>query len=387
MKTADDLKQLYRTQFFDSGDKINVIAAPGRVTLLGEHIGSAPGLALSAAISGCVYIATQRQSERDANIYSAQYDERVSFSLNSMAFDAEHGWANFPKAAVYYLERSGAKLPGFNMVVDSDLPEGAGLSSSTALTVATTYFCYLLGRAGLEGEALFRMCHTAETKFLKQSVELTDPLTIGLAEEDKLLLYDHADGSWSNITISPELALLVAESSVREARQEAPATERMAEAAKGLEKFSRFAPGLGSLRQLTPQILDKHRLKVPVSLTRACRHVAGENARAGQVADLLHHNDLAGLGRLLGESHASLSKDFRVSHHELDFLVQTAAACPGFLGARMFGPGLGGPTLNLVMKDKVNEFSTALKDAYRRRMNMTLRLHAFSIARGVHEMV
>ena len=124
MKTADELKQLYRTQFFDSGDKINVVASPGRVTLLGEHVTAAPGLALSAAVSASVYLAAQRRNDREVHIYSTQYDERVSFSLNSMAFDAEHGWANFPKGGLYYLERSGAKLPGFNMVVDSELSEG-----------------------------------------------------------------------------------------------------------------------------------------------------------------------------------------------------------------------------------------------------------------------
>ncbi len=386
MKTVDELKQLYRAQFIDSGEKINVIAAPGRVTLLGEQISAVPGLSLSAAVGGYIYVVAQRRPDREVNLYAQQYDERITFSLNSMVFDAEHGWANFPKGVLYYLERSGAKLPGLNMVVDADLPEGAGLASSTALCVATAYFCYLLGRAGRDGEAIYRLCHTAETKFLKQPVGLLDSLTIGLAEADSLLLYDHADASRQSLEFSSQVSLVIAQSSVREARQEPPSAQRLEQAEKGLEKFARFSPGIKTLRDLTPEIVDKHRLKVPVPLSRACRHVASEFDRIDRARKLSLKDDFVAFGKLLSESHASLSKDFRISHPELDFLVESAKTAPGFLGARMFGPGQGGATLNLVNKEQAGDFVACLKEAYHRRMNMNLKVHTFAVSRGVHEL-
>ncbi len=386
MKTTDELKQLYRAQFVDSGDKINVIAAPGRVTLLGEQISAVPGVTLSAAVGGYIYIAVQRRPDREVNIYAQQYDERITFSLNNMVFDAEHGWANFPKGVLYYLERSGAKLPGFNMVVDADLPEGAGLAASTALCVATAYFCYLLGRAGRQDEALYRLCHTAETKFLKQPVGLLDSLTIGLAEAESLMLYDHADASRQSLKFSSQASLVIAQSSVREARQEPPSAQRLEQAELGREKFSRFSPGVKTLRDLTPEIVDKHRLKVPVPLSRTCRHVASELERIDRACKLLPKDDLVAFGKLLSESHASLSKDFRVSHSELDFLVEAAGTAPGFLRARMFGPGQGGSTLNLVSKERAEDFVIRLKEVYRRRMNMNLKVHTFAVSRGVQEL-
>src|SRR5579862_1302976 len=150
MPLEDLIKKAQATFFHqyggDPGRKVTLVAAPSRLTLLGgEYTEAVDGFSLLAGGNHSVVVAAQRRSDKMAFIHSLTYDEKIKVSLTTLKFDRADGWANYPKGVLYFYERTGRKIEGIQMVVAGDMPEGVGLGTSAAITVATAVACNLLG--------------------------------------------------------------------------------------------------------------------------------------------------------------------------------------------------------------------------------------------------
>jgi galactokinase len=318
--------------------------APGRVNLIGEHTDYNDGLVLPFAIDRGVLAAAASRSDGILRMCSGQIPgDAVEFALGSLEPGAVTGWAGYVAGAAWALRQAGWLRHGADIAIDADLPMGAGLSSSAALTCAVVSCLGGLAAADVTPAQVVTLAHTAEADFVGMPSGIMDQSAAMLSKAGHALLLDCATGESSLLPLDPAaagLALLVADTGVRHAltdgRYAVRRTECMAAARLlGVRSLGEVA-GLTGLSGLAD----------PVLLRRA-RHVVGEDARVRQAAALLAAGRLADCGELLTASHASLRDDFEVSWPAADAAVD-AALSAGALGARMTGAGFGGSVLVLL---------------------------------------
>ena len=341
-------------------------AAPGRVNLVGEHTDYNGGLVLPAAI----------ELETRVSVRWRADDRVVGRSRERGRASAERGepargdWLDYPRGVARELERAGL-LParGFELEVETDLPEGAGLSSSAALEAASALA--LLAAAG-RAEAvarpeLARLCQRAEADFVGVPCGIMDQYAVLCSAPASALRLDCASLEARPAALPPGLAFAVFDTGVARSLRAGAYAERRRECERARAAGERaLARALGSLSELAPAELPAlERALDPVAFRRA-RHVVGENARVDALAAALARGDLAAAGAAMAASHASLRDDYEVGWPEADAAVELSRAL-GCAAARMTGAGFGGCTVHLLPERDAAAFAAALAARFRER--------------------
>jgi galactokinase len=319
--------------------------APGRANLIGEHTDYNQGLVLPFALDLGVTVAAGRRGDGMLAIRSRQAPGApADLPLAALAPGAVTGWAAYPAGVAWVLREDGHPLgDGASLAVDSDLPQGAGLSSSAALECAAALALDGLHGLDLPRPRLATLAQRAENDFVGVPSGIMDQSASLLSRAGHALLLDCRTGVTADVPLDPAaagLALLIVDTGARHALGDGRYAERRRECERAAALL-----GVDSLRDVTSPA-ETGRLEDPV-LRRRARHVVTENERVNQAVALLADGDLAGVGPLLYASHASLRDDFEVSWREADVAVEAAMAA-GALGARMMGGGFGGSALALV---------------------------------------
>jgi len=319
--------------------------APGRANLIGEHTDYNQGWVLPFALNLGVTVAVGRRGDGMLAIRSRQAPGApADLPLAALAPGAVTGWAAYPAGVAWALREAGHPLAGgASLAIDSDLPQGAGLSSSAALECAAALALNGLHGLDLPRPQLATLAQRAENDFVGVPSGIMDQSASLLSRAGHALLLDCRTGVTADVPLDPAaagLALLIVDTGARHALGDGRYAQRRSECEQAAALL-----GVASLRDVTSPA-DLGRLDDPV-LRRRARHVVTENARVGQTVALLTGGDLAGVGGLLHASHASLRDDFEVSWPEADVAVDAAMAA-GALGARMMGGGVGGSALALV---------------------------------------
>jgi galactokinase len=367
-----------------------LVRAPGRVELLGNHTDYNLGLVMALAVDKYVFMAGAPRDDGRVELVSTAFPEPTTFSLERLERDPAAPWANYTKGLLAQLRERGVFPGGFNAAIHSTIPLGAGLSSSAALLVATAllvrklhpYSLDAAGRGGplpslganelpalgaVEKLALARTCQAAENHFVGVNCGLLDPISSLFGRANEVILIDcqNLTVRWSPFT--PDLAVVVCHSGVRHALVAGEYNDRRASceaAARGL--------GVDALRAVNPEALTAGRARLTPHQFECALHVVGETDRVARGAVLLQNGDVAGFGRLLFQSHASSRDNFHNSCPELDLLVELARTQPDCLGARLTGGGFGGATLNLVRREAVEEFRARVGVGYRQQTGREL---------------
>lgn len=320
--------------------------APGRVNLIGEHTDYNEGWVLPFALDRGVVAAAARRRGGVLAIRSRQEPGGVETELASLTPGSVSGWAAYPAGVAWALRDAGHRAGGASLAIDSDLPQGAGLSSSAALECATALaLTSLYGLTVARGE-LAALARRAENEMVGVPSGIMDQSASLLSQAGHALLLDCRSGETSRVPFDPPaagLCLLVIDTRVRHDLSDGRYSLRRQEC----EQAAR-ALGVPSLRDASdpsqlPGIGD------PV-LARRARHVLSDNRRVLETVALLRAGDLAGMGALLTASHASLRDDFEISWPQADAAVE-AACQAGALGARMVGGGFGGSVIALAEAD------------------------------------
>ncbi|HEY2316446.1 MAG TPA: galactokinase [Streptosporangiaceae bacterium] len=336
--------------------------APGRVNLIGEHTDYNDGFVLPFALGTGVAVAAGRLGS-GITVWSRQQDgARVTAPVDGLVPGAVDGWAAYPLGMVWSLAQAGYQPGSTSIAIDADLAAGAGLSSSAALECAVGLAVADLHGLSVVRPELVRLASKAENEFAGAPTGIMDQSAVLLCQAGHALLLDCRSGASDDVPLEPGaagLALLVIDTGVRHALTDG----RYAERRRSCEAAA-LALGVTSLRDLPDGPGDLIGLTDP-ELRRRARHVISENRRVLAVADLLRRGDLAAVGPLLTESHASLRDDFEVSWPEADVAVETAVAA-GAVGARMTGGGFGGAVIALAPATAVASVRMALADAYSR---------------------
>jgi galactokinase len=342
--------------------------APGRVNLLGEHTDYNGGYVLPAALELRTHVALRLRG--DARVLGASRERGAAGA--DLAAPPDGSWLDYARGTARVLAEVG-RLPasGFELAVASDVPEGAGLSSSAALEVACALA--LASAAGTpirdaERPALAGWCQRAEHEYAGVPCGIMDQYTSACAREGHALFLRCRDLACEPVPIPPGLALLVADSGVRRELRHGGYAERLAECAGALEA-ARAALGrpLGSLSDVAPEELARLAPSLEAIPFRRLRHVVRENQRVQAFVAALRARDLAAAGALLYASHASLADDYQVSCAESDALVELSRPIRGVVGARMTGAGWGGCTIHLVEAARAADCAAALAGGFRAR--------------------
>lgn len=352
----------FRSAFNHEAD--GLWSSPGRVNLIGEHTDYNNGFVLPFAINRRTLAALRVRDDRVVRVGSAMTDELVTAHLDEISAETLHGWVAYPLGVAWALAEHAAHaghLPGFDLLIDSTVPVGAGLSSSAAIEAATALALNDVWRLGADRMELARASQRAENTAVGAPTGIMDQTAVLLGQVDHAVFLDCASLESQIIPLGFEdagLVVLVIDTGVTHAHSTGGYASRREACERGAKML-----GVGSLRELSQADLgNAERLLDPVTFRRV-RHVITENQRVLDTVRTLTERGPGAIGDLLTASHASLRDDFEVSVPELDLAVETALD-NGALGARMTGGGFGGAAIALLPRDEVSRVQVALDGAF-----------------------
>jgi len=377
------------------GESPRIYQAPGRVNFIGEHTDYNDGFVMPAAIGFYTRASIAPRHDRRLVIHSENYSEQVEFDLDHLPATRAGHWSDYVIGVVKMLLRSGKKLGGANLLVDGDVPQGAGLSSSASIEVAVGYALLdLAGQASdrteidqnkIDRTKLALLCQQAENEFVGARCGIMDQFIVSHGERRKALLLDCRSLEYRRLPLPDDAALAICNTMVKHSIAKGEYNQRRAECEAGVRALSKYLPHARALRDLTPEDLEAYGHELPNTVMRRCRHVIGENARVLQAAAALERGDLQAFGNLMRQSHLSLRDDFEVSCSELDLMVELAEQAEGVYGTRMTGGGFGGCTIALVEAACVEAFKRTVHEGYERSTGCKPGIYICSAADGVGE--
>lgn len=388
---VDRLRTAFR-QRFGVGPEL-IVRAPGRVNLIGEHTDYNDGLALPAAIDRAVYIAAVA-ADNEVHLDALDLDECAAFHPADLVRragvpeDAERGrvrgWAAYPAGVAWALQNAGLAVTGIRAAIASEIPIGAGLSSSAALEVGFAALWQALGGWELDRLSLARLCRTAENVYIGVNSGLLDQFASACGIAGHALLFDARSLEWQPAMIPPEAVLVIADSGVRRSLAHTSTyNDRRVECEAAVRGLKRFLPQIGSLRDVSPTEFAAYAPYLDETPRRRAEHVVKEIARVHSAFSALNRRDLRAFGALMYAGHASLRTLYEVSTPELDALVELTRSLPGCYGSRLTGAGFGGCTISLVRREQAEEFSAGLEAKYRKATGGSARVYRCEPSPGV----
>jgi galactokinase len=385
---ATDLKQKFRRLY---GHDARIYRAPGRVNLIGEHTDYNDGFVMPAAIGLSTWVALAPRNDRKLSIYSENFAERIEFDFSGINGSgarprpAAH-WSDYACGVAVTLEQAGYRLRGGDMFIRGETPIGAGLSSSAAIEVAVGYALLEASGHTVDRVELAKICQRAENEYVGMRCGIMDQFISCCGQAGRALLLDcrSLDHRW--LPLPGDAMLVVCNTMVKHELASGEYNRRRAECEAGVERLARFLPGARALRDVTLADLERYGRELPEVVYSRCRHVVSENARVIDAAAALERNDLVAFGRLMSESHRSLSDDYQVSCDELNLMVELASRIEGVYGARMMGGGFGGCSINLVVAESVAEFKRVVTQGYEQATGRAPEIYVCDAAEGVERL-
>jgi galactokinase len=379
------------------GESPRIYQAPGRVNLIGEHTDYNDGFVMPAAIGFHTRASVAPRHDRKLVIHSKNYSEQVEFDLDHLPATRSGHWSDYVIGVVKMLVRSGEKLGGTNLLVDGNVPQGVGLSSSASIEVAVAYALLDLADQATDRPKLDQtkpdrtklalLCQQAENEFVGARCGIMDQFVASHGERGNALLLDCRSLQYRQLPLPDDVALAICNTMVKHSIAKGEYNQRRAECEAGVRGLSKRLPDAQALRDVTPEDLEAYGHELPDMVWRRCRHVIGENARVLRAAAALELGDLHAFGNLMLESHRSLRDDFEVSCPELDLMVELAEQVEGVYGTRMTGGGFGGCTVALVQAGCVEAFKRTVQEGYERSMGCEPEIYVCSAADGVGRIV
>lgn len=360
------------------GTRPQVFSAPGRVNLIGEHTDYNEGFVLPFAIDRRTYAAVAPRDDRQVRVYTRTLDKSAEFSLDD-APPQEKEWSVYIHGMAAMLERGGVRLKGADMVIDSDIPFGAGLSSSAALEVCAGLALWSVSGGEPDLREIAYSGQRVENELIGVRSGLMDQLTSALGRQENLLLIDCRTNSVEYVPLAADdLSFAICDTQVKHELASSAYNDRRNECERGVDLLAQHLGEIRSLRDVSVEDFEAHEEALPEPIRRRCRHVVTENARVTDAVEAIRQQNFSEAGRLMYLSHESLRDDYEVSCPELDILVDTALRLPGVIGARMTGGGFGGCTINLIERSYYPEFRKVITSSYEKRVG---KLPAISVVR------
>jgi galactokinase len=388
MKNLEDLTKEFQT-IFDTTKTPKAFFAPGRINLIGEHTDYNGGHVFPASLSFGTYALGLKRDDQKLRFYSLNFPEigMVECDLSDLTFHESHNWSNYPKGMLLYLKQSGHDiLHGADILYYGNIPNGAGLSSSASIELATGVLCEGLFGLDVDRIEMVKLGQKVENEYIGVNSGIMDQFAIGMGKKDHAILLNCQTLEYKYAPLSlNDYVIMVINTNKQRTLAGSKYNERRAQCEEALRELQMELP-INSLGELSiAQFEDFKYLISNETNQKRAKHAVYENARTIEALEKLQMGDLISFGQLMNQSHLSLMNDYEVSCLELDTVVKTAWEIDGVLGARMTGAGFGGCAIAIVAKEKVHQFEENINAIYREVIGYDATFYQASIGDGAKE--
>lgn len=380
MQIIEDLKNVFEDHF---QVKPIIVRSPGRINIIGEHTDYNEGYVLPAAIDKAAYIAASLRDDDEIHLVAMDLNQKYSVHLIDLKPVGDVAWPNYILGSAAQFLNKGVKMTGFNAVLTSTVPIGAGLSSSAAIECATVFALNELLHTNFEKLEMVKMAQKAEHEYAGVMCGIMDQFASMMGKKDYLIKLDCRSLEYEYVPFKLEgIKVLLLNTSVKHSLASSEYNNRRKECKTAVDWVSEHVQGINSLRNVTEEMLDNYVLKKDELIDKRSRFVVQEINRLVEGCTYLENGNIVELGKKMFATHDGLSKMYQVSCKELDWLVDKVRNNPNVLGARMMGGGFGGCTINLVKENAIDELVTALQFNYEKEMDLPLTHSVASIDNG-----
>lgn len=373
-------------EVFGDTQEAEAFFAPGRVNLIGEHTDYNGGHVFPCALTIGTYAVARKREDRKLRFYSMNFEHLgiIESSLDDLEPDKEAGWTNYPKGVIWAFGEKGYKIScGFDILLNGNIPNGSGLSSSASVEVVTGYILSEMLGLDVPNQDLALIGQFSENNFNGVNCGIMDQFAIAMGKKDNAIFLDTSDLSFEYAPIKlDEAKIVISCSNKKRGLGDSKYNERRAECEEAL-KAIQSGMGISSLGDLNEEQFEKVKdaIKDEDQRKRA-KHAVYENQRTIKAVDALKNNDIELFGKLMNESHVSLRDDYEVTGEELDTLVEEAWKVDGVIGSRMTGAGFGGCTVSIVKDEAVDTFIQNVGKAYKDKIGYAADFYVVEIGSG-----
>lgn len=358
--------------------------APGRVNLIGEHTDYNEGFVFPMAIDRFTYVAISKREDMILNIYSSGFKKKVTIDLCTA--EPKKHWSDYVVGVAVILMQEGYSVSGADIYIESNVPLGAGLSSSAAIEVSIARALAAVNRHQIDSLELAKICQKAENKFAGMNCGIMDQFISIHGKKNCALFLDCRSLNYEPVPLDISKAgIVVCNTMVKHELGASEYNKRRKECESGVAAIKIKYPNVNSLRDATIGYLEEVKSDIDDVVFRRCKHVISENERTALSISALKTKNFELFGNLLNGSHDSLRDDYEVSCKELDIMVDLARSMDFVYGARVTGGGFGGCTVNLVKHDETERFTEEIKKQYFEKTGILPDVYSFLPSNGAEE--
>jgi galactokinase len=381
MAIVERLRKKFRELY---GQEPIVVAAPGRVNLIGEHTDYNEGFVLPGAVDKRMYVAIAAVSEPAITIYANQFKESFTFNPEEN-LQPVSGWMNYLLGVTHHIKAAGKTVGGAQVLLDGDIPVGAGMSSSAALCSAYGFALNELFNLGLSRMELAFIGQKTEHTFVGVKCGIMDQFASLHGKKGHVMKLDCRSLEYEYIPFDfPDHKIVLVNSMVTHSLAGSEYNVRRQQCEEGVSIIKKSYPQIKSLRDVKLDMLQQHQHDMSPVVFDRCWYVVTEEERLISGCEALQHGDLDTFGKLMIATHNGLSKQYAVSCTQLDFLAERAGFIEGVVGSRMMGGGFGGCTINIVHTEMVDSFKEKIQQSFEGLFKVTPEVYITQIEDGTH---
>ena len=386
---AENMKEEVLKKFeevYGSAEGAKVYFAPGRVNMIGEHTDYNGGHVFPCALTIGTYGAAKKREDKKLRFYSMNFGHLgvIESSIENLKMEKEAGWTNYPKGVIWAFGEKGYEVPcGMDLLLNGNIPNGSGLSSSASVEVLTGFILRDLFGFDVSNQDLALIGQYSENNFNGVNCGIMDQFASAMGKKGHAIFLDTADLSFTYAPIKLENAKIVIScSNKKRGLADSKYNERRSECETALAEVQEVV-GINNWGDLTEAQFEQYKsaIKDEVRAKRA-KHAVYENQRTIKAVEALKNNDVELFGKLMNESHISLQYDYEVTGVELDTLVEEAWKVNGVIGSRMTGAGFGGCTVSIVKDDAIDTFIDRVGKAYKEKIGYAADFYVVEIGDG-----
>ena len=378
----EDFKTLYKYE-----GEVKVFFSPGRVNLIGEHTDYNGGFVFPCALDFGTYAVAVKRNDNIFRMYSKNFENLgiIEFSLDRLINEPQDDWANYPKGVIKTFLEAGFNInSGFDVLFYGNIPNGAGLSSSASIELATSVILKDLFNLDVDMVSMVKLSQKAENKFIGVNCGIMDQFAIGMGKKDNAILLDC---NTLNYQYAPVVlngaSIVIANTNKKRGLADSKYNERRGSCEAAVKILNENGIDIKYLGELSVERFNeiKHLITDEEQLKRAT-HAVTENERTKVAVEKLNAGDIEAFGQLMNQSHISLRDDYEVTGFELDSLVEAAWEAEGVIGARMTGAGFGGCTVSIVKDEFIESFKKSVGEKYTAKTGLVADFYVAKIGDG-----
>ena len=376
----EKIRHVFASQF---GGIPLIVRSPGRINIIGEHTDYNKGFVLPSAIDKAAYIAISLRDDDEIHLVAHDLNETFSIKINNLKPVGDVSWPNFMLGAAAQFLKRGVPLKGFNAVIMSDVPIGAGLSSSAAIECATTFALNELLQTKIDKVEMVKMAQKAEHEYAGVMCGIMDQFASMMGKKNHVIKLDCNSLAYEYVPFNLDgIKILLLNTNVKHSLASSEYNTRRKECEQGVAWIKEHESMVSSLRDVSISMLDKYVLPKGEVVYKRCRFIVEEIGRLQMGCEDLQRGDIQSLGKKMFATHEGLSNQYEVSCKELDLLIGLVNENENVIGARMMGGGFGGCTINLVKEEAIESLIAKVQPAYESAMNLPLTYYIASIENG-----